>query len=67
MRSRRQVAVLPRCLGLTAFAGLTLLSIGLINPVWAAKSGHGSVMSPAGAPRQIPAAPVGRRRGSPEL
>ena len=53
MRSRRQVAVLPRCLGLTAFAGLTLLSIGLINPVWAAKSGHGSVMSPAGAPLRL--------------
>ena len=53
MRSRRQVAVLPRCLGLTAFAGLTLLSIGLINPVWAAKPGHGSVMSPAGAPLRL--------------
>jgi len=53
MRSRRQVAVLPRCLGLTAFAGLTLLSVGLTNPVWAAKPGHGSVMSPAGAPLRL--------------
>jgi hypothetical protein len=28
MRSRRQVAVLPRYLGLAAFTGLTLLSVG---------------------------------------
>jgi pilus assembly protein FimV len=53
MRSRRQVAVLPRSLGLAAFAGLTLLSVGLTNPVWAAKPGHGSVMSPAGAPLSL--------------
>lgn len=53
MRSRRQVAVLPRYLGLAAFTGLTLLSVGLINPAWAAKPGHGSVMSPAGAPLRV--------------
>ena len=53
MRSRRQVAVLSRCLGLAAFAGLTLLSVALISPVWAAKPGHGSVMSPAGAPLRV--------------
>lgn len=53
MRSRRQVTVLPRCLGLAAFTGLTLLSVGLMNPVWAAKPGHGSVMSPAGAPLRV--------------
>lgn len=53
MRSQRQVAVLPRYLGLAAFTGLTLLSVGLINPAWAAKPGHGSVMSPAGAPLRV--------------
>jgi hypothetical protein len=53
MRSRRQVAVLPRSLCLAAFAGLTLLSAGLMTPAWAAKPGHGSVMSPAGAPLSL--------------
>ena len=53
MRSRRQVAVLPRYLGLAAFTGLTLLSVGFFNAAWAAKPGHGSVMSPAGAPLRL--------------
>ena len=53
MRSPRQIAVLPRSLSLAAFTGLTLLCVGLMQPVWAAKPGHGSVMSPAGAPLRV--------------
>ncbi len=52
MRSRRH-SVLARCLGVAALSGLTLLSVGTTGPAWAAKPGHGGVMSSAGAPLRV--------------
>lgn len=52
MRSRHH-SVLARCVGVAALSGLTLLSVGTTSPAWAAKPGHGSVMSPAGAPLRV--------------
>lgn len=52
MRSGHQ-SVLIRCLGVAALSGLTLLSAGATNAALAAKPGHGSVMSPAGAPLRV--------------
>lgn len=52
MRSRHH-SVLARCLGVAALSGLTLLSVGATGPAWAAKPGHGGVMSPAGAPLRV--------------
>lgn len=52
MRSRHQ-SVLTRCLGVAALSGLTLLSVGANSSAWAAKPGHGSVMSAAGTPLRV--------------
>jgi pilus assembly protein FimV len=52
MRSRHH-SVLARCLGVAALSSLTLLSVGAPSSAWAAKPGHGSVMSPAGAPLRV--------------
>lgn len=52
MRSRHH-SVLVRCLGVAALSSLTLLSVGAPISAWAAKPGHGSVMSPAGAPLRV--------------
>lgn len=52
MRSRHH-SVLARCLGVAALSSLTLLSVGVPSSAWAAKPGHGSVMSPAGAPLRV--------------
>ncbi len=52
MRSRHH-SVLARCLGVVALSSLTLLSVGATSSAWAAKPGHGSVMSPAGAPLRV--------------
>ncbi len=52
MRSRHH-SVLTRCIGVVALSGLALLSAGASYPAWAAKPGHGSVMSPAGAPLKV--------------
>lgn len=52
MRSRHH-SVLARYLGVAALSGLTLVSVGATSPSWAAKPGHGSVMSPAGAPLRV--------------
>jgi pilus assembly protein FimV len=52
MRSRHR-SVVTRCVGVAALSGLTLLSVCATSPAWAAKPGHGSVMSPAGAPLRV--------------
>lgn len=50
---RRHHDVLARCVVVAALSSLTFLSVVVHGVAWAAKPGHGSVMSPAGAPLRV--------------